>query len=148
MEECNVAYEKVLVDLQNKPQEFLDLYALANPIPGARAKVPLLEVTDQEQSSVSSANNEGPVMLTESLVVSQYVAEKFGSDVLLPSSARDRATMRLFTELCGSSFSYIPILRAQQQNDAQGNAGRGNAMEPHDLPRSWLRGGTSRATRC
>ena len=103
-----------MVDLQNKPQEFVDLYALANPIPGARAKVPLLEVTDEEGSG------DEKVLLAESLVIAEYIAEKYGSNILLPSSAKDRATMRLFTELCGSSFShYIPILRAQNAEQAE-----------------------------
>jgi glutathione S-transferase len=64
----------------------------------ARAKVPLLVV--------------GEAVLCESLVVAEYVAETFGSEVLLPSTAEDRAVMRLFTELCGPSFSYFPLLRA------------------------------------
>lgn len=92
-------------DLENKSQEFQDLYAQANPLPGARAKVPLLEVTEDKEKT----------LLCESLVVADYVAEQFGAQgtSLLPASAKDRATMRLFTELCGSSFSYFPILRSQ-----------------------------------
>eukprot|EP00977_Amphora_coffeiformis_P022569 scaffold11046_cov183-Amphora_coffeaeformis.AAC.21 len=108
LEECGVEYEKVMVDLQNKPQEFLDLYALANPLPGARAKVPLLEVVVEDEK---------PVYLTESLVLTEYIAEEHGRDKLLPPKATDRATMRLFTELCGSSFSYVPILRAGEGDE-------------------------------
>lgn len=98
-----------MVDLENKSQEFQDLYALANPLPGARAKVPLLEIASEQEQ-------EEPLLLCESLVVSDYIAEEFGGgddNTLLPASAKDRATMRLFTELCGSSFSYFPILRAK-----------------------------------
>jgi hypothetical protein len=40
----------VNVNLQDKQQEFCDYYALANPIPNARAKVPLLEVLDQRNA--------------------------------------------------------------------------------------------------
>lgn len=101
-----MAYDKVLVDLQNKPQEFVDLYALANPLPGARAKVPLLQLD-------APNDDNQPIMLTESMVVAEYIAEQYGRDCLLPSTAKDRATMRLFTELCGSSFSYFPLLRAK-----------------------------------
>jgi len=90
----------VTVDLQDKPQEFLDLYAQANPLPGARAKVPLLQVC-----------NDGDFLLCESLIVAEYLAEKYG--MLLPSSPKHRAIMRLFTELCGPSFSYFPLLRAK-----------------------------------
>lgn len=95
-----------MVDLQNKPQEFLDLYALANPLPGARAKVPLLEVVTDDMKLL---------YLTESQVLAEYIAEEHGRDKILPAKATDRAAMRLFTELCGSSFSYVPILRAKGQ---------------------------------
>lgn len=104
MEECGAPYQKVTVDLQNKPREFTDRYKLANPLPGARAKVPLLEVDDE-------------TLICESLIVAEYIAEQFaaGASSLLPAEAKDRATMRLFTELCGSSFSYFPLLRAKDE---------------------------------
>ena len=93
--------------MENKPQDFLDLYALANPLPGARAKVPLLEVTKQDDRS-------DPFLLVESLVIVDYLAETYnGSNSMLPPTARERAIMRLFSELCGSSFSYLAILQAQ-----------------------------------
>ena len=82
----------------------MEVYAKANPLPDARAKVPVLETT----------TGGGTVVLTESLVVSEYVGEKFPEANLLPESPEDRATMRLFTELCGSSsFSYFGVLRAK-----------------------------------
>lgn len=99
----------VTVDLQNKSREFQELYARANPLPGARAKVPLLEVTPSDGDAV---------FVTESLVVAEYVAEKFGSGggaaALLPESAEDRAASRLFTELCGGAFGYVAVLRAPE----------------------------------
>jgi len=108
LEECGAEYEKVIVDLQDKPQEFVDLYAKANPLPGARAKVPLLEVVD------------GNFYVCESLVVAEYVAERFASssddDGLLPAEAEGRAVARLFTELCGSSFSYFSLLSAKDDD--------------------------------
>lgn len=106
------------MDLQDKSQEFKDLYAVANPLPGARAKVPLLEVKSPLLSDV---------LLTESLVVADYIAEQFGEKIttttnnnnlpsLLPALAHERATTRLFTVLCGgSAFSYFPLVR-----DAEG----------------------------
>lgn len=105
-------YETVTVDLQDKSPEFQDLYAVANPLPGARAKVPLLEV--------QKGSNDDVLLVTESLVVADYIAEEFGNDntkknknlPLLPTSAKDRAATRLFTELCGGGFGYFPILRA------------------------------------
>lgn len=51
--------------------------------------------------------------------MSEYIAETFANDDgILPPRTTDRATMRLFTELCGSSFSYFPILRAKGTDDA------------------------------
>jgi glutathione S-transferase len=76
------------------------LYAKANPLPGARAKVPLLQ--------------DGSAVFCESLVVAEYIAEQYCND-LLPPTAQERAIMRLFTELCGSSFSYFPLLRQKDE---------------------------------
>lgn len=90
-----------MVDLQNKSPEFTSLYAKANPIPNARAKVPLLQIGDD-------------TLIVESLVVAEYVAEIYESSSLLPVSSDSRVTMRLFTELCGSTFSYFPLLRSDQ----------------------------------
>ena len=103
LEECQVDYETVTVDLQNKSDEFLELYKKANPLPGARAKVPLLQVGDD-------------TFLCESMVVTEYIAEVYSSP-LLPEASKDRARMRLFVELCGSTFSYFPLLRAKQGED-------------------------------
>jgi len=85
-------------DLQNKSPEFEEKYAKANPLPNARAKVPLLQVDDD-------------TFLCESSIVTEYIAELYDSP-LLPSSLPDRATVRLFSELCGSTFSYFPLLMA------------------------------------
>lgn len=49
--------------------------------------------------------------MCESLVVTEYLAEVHSS-ALLPKQPNDRAIMRLFDELCGSTFSYFPLLRA------------------------------------
>lgn len=110
MEEIGVPYETVLIDLQNKPPEFVELYTRANPLPGANAVVPVLEVIEDS------------FVLTESLVVAEYLAEAFPEAGLVPASARGRATMRLFLELCGSSFSYFGILRAHGDDEAFASA--------------------------
>lgn len=100
-----------MIDLQNKPKEFCDLYALANPVPNARAKVPVLEVVPEGEPEQRS-------VLTESMVVTDYLAESFPDASLIPTSSEDRATMRLFSELCGSSsFSYWNILRSRGDNE-------------------------------
>jgi len=98
-----VTYETTLVDLKNKSPEFTSLYAQANPIPDARAKVPLLQIGDS-------------TLIVESLIVSEYVAETYQSS-LLPTSPESRATVRLFTELCGSTFSYFSLLRSDKGTD-------------------------------
>ena len=99
------------MDLQNKPDSFVELYGKANPLPGARAKVPLLVVGDIEDVDSS--------VLCESLIVAEYIAELHQlSSVesgLRRTSPEDRAVMRLFTELCSSCFSYLPILRAKEE---------------------------------
>jgi len=107
LEECGAPYETIAIDLQNKPKDFCDVYALANPLPNARAKVPVLEV-------VAEGEPEQRVVITESLIVTDYLAESYPDAGLIPTSSEDRATMRLFSELCGSSsFSYWNILRAR-----------------------------------
>lgn len=111
LEEIGSPYETVLIDLQNKPDDFLNLYSRANPIPNARAKVPVLEVVSEDES-------ERNVVITESLVVADYVAESFPDAGLIPATSEGRATMRLFSELCGSSsFSYWNILRARGDDE-------------------------------
>lgn len=105
------------MDLQDKPLEFVDLYARANPIPGARAKVPLLQVRNAEGEDTADDD----FVLCESLVVSEYVAEAFSDsrkDCLWLESPEDRAKVRLFTEMCGSAFSYFPMVRAATGGDA------------------------------
>jgi len=104
LEECAVPFEIQTIDLQNKPKEFIDLYKLANPLIDARSKVPLLE---------DRSSSEDVTILCESLVVTDYVAERYGGGSLLPPTASDQAKARLFTELCSSLFSYFPILRAE-----------------------------------
>ena len=109
MEELGVEYDTLTVNLQDKSDEFKALYAKANPLPNARAKVPVLQVDD------------GLLTLCESIVVTEYLAESLGDGTQLqPASAADRARGRLFTELCSGAFSYFPILRAR--DDAEKTA--------------------------
>lgn len=49
--------------------------------------------------------------------MTEYIAERYGGETLLPPRPSDRATTRLFTELCSSTFSYFPILRAAAGDD-------------------------------
>ena len=108
LEECGIPYDHVIVDLQDKPQHFIELYQRANPVPAASAKVPLIQVINDD--------NEKDFLLCESLVVAEYIAEVYGTDSLGASSPEDQARVRLFTELCGSAFSYFPLLRSRASN--------------------------------
>lgn len=113
-------YETIPIDLQNKPPEFLEVYARANPIPDARAKVPVLEIIEGENEN---KNNNNAVVLTESLVLTDYLADRYPSAGLMPDGCEDRAVVRLFSELCGSAtFSYWGILRAKRDEAAFASA--------------------------
>ena len=105
------SYEFVEIDLQNKSKEFQELYAKSNPLPGARAKVPLLQIVTDDDD-----DNDDGFLLCESLVVTEYLAHEYVNN-LLPSKVEDRAIMKLFSELCGTSFSYFPILRVKDSDD-------------------------------
>ena len=112
MEECHADYETVIVDLQEKPEEFVNLYKKANPLPNVRAKVPLLHVLSDDD------DDDDEFVLCESNVVAEYVADIYGpSSTLLPTNPNDKATMKLFTELCGTSFRTHGILVPAHQGD-------------------------------
>ncbi len=50
--------------------------------------------------------------------MNDYLAECFPDAGLIPTSSADRASLRLFSELCGSSsFSYWNILRAKDDKE-------------------------------
>lgn len=54
-------------------------------------------------------------VLTESMIVAEYLCEQFPEAKLLPTDCADRATLRLFLELCGSSafFHFFSIPKAR-----------------------------------
>ena len=67
-------FEHKIIDLGNKPDDFLDKYRLATG--NSRGMVPLLE--------------DGETLVVESDVVAKYVAENFGGAALYPSDAVDQ----------------------------------------------------------
>lgn len=97
----------------------MEVYARANPLPGARAKVPVLEVT------LPAGDDDGggatTLTLTESKLVADYLGEAFPASGLAPPDPYDRSVLRLFSELCGSSsFSfYFSIVKAARTDPAQ-----------------------------
>jgi len=119
--EKDVEFEHKIVDLQNKPDDFVALYASLHPEPTARAKVPILEhcTTDSSPSSLPSSSSPYNVQLIESSVCAEYIAEAFPNSqgsALLPSLPRDKAIMRLLGEMWTLSGmgNYFPLLLAGQ----------------------------------
>jgi len=89
-----VAHETVECDLQNKSEEFIDVYKKANP--GGRAKVPVLEIDGET--------------LVESSVTVEYLAERSGAP-FYPASAAKRASARLMAEIqpFQNYFAFIKV---------------------------------------
>jgi glutathione S-transferase len=52
-------------------------------------------------------------VMTESMVLVDYIAEKFGCGTVSPETPEDRAVARLFNELCSGAFNYFPLLRSR-----------------------------------
>ena len=89
-----MAHETIECDLQNKSEEFIDVYKKANP--GGRAKVPVLEIDGET--------------LVESSVTVEYLAERSGAP-FYPASAAKRASARLMTEIqpFQNYFAFIKV---------------------------------------
>lgn len=128
--EKGVEFEHKIVDLQNKPEDFVELYASLHPDPSARAKVPILEhcTRDLEEevlpptpSTFPTASSLYDVQVIESNVCAEYIAEAFPDQghSLLPTRPPDKANMRLLGEIWQTSGmgSYFPILLAARDGD-------------------------------
>jgi len=89
-----VAHETIECDLQNKSDEFIDVYKRANP--GGRAKVPVLEIDGET--------------LVESSVTVEYLAERSGAP-FYPADAGKRASARLMAEIqpFQNYFAFIKV---------------------------------------
>ena len=89
-----MAHETIECDLQNKSEEFIDVYKKANP--GGRAKVPVLEIDGET--------------LVESSVTVEYLAERAGAP-FYPASAAKRASARLMAEIqpFQNYFAFIKV---------------------------------------
>ena len=87
-------HETIECDLQNKSEEFLNVYKRANP--GGRAKVPVLEIDGET--------------LVESSVTVEYLAERSGAP-FYPASAAKRASARLMAEIqpFQNYFAFIKV---------------------------------------
>ena len=88
-EEKNIAFERVDIDLANKPDWFLKI--------SPTGKVPVLEATDED----------GNVhVLFESAVIAEYLDEISG-EPLLPRDPLARARQRAFVELASTTLADI-----------------------------------------
>ncbi|GAB4819327.1 hypothetical protein N2152v2_006373 [Parachlorella kessleri] len=103
--EKKLPFEISQVDLNNKSQEFQDLYASINPDPAASAKVPILI--------------DGDTKLIESAIVVEYLVDKYRGqgEELLPTDPATAAKVRLFTDAFQSHFGGVlfALLRADSQ---------------------------------
>lgn len=99
------------MDLQDKPDNFTSVYARALP-KRERAKVPLLEFVAGEEGDPC------PLPIAESMVVLEYLHDLDGTNLL---SAREKATARLFAQMMPQWLSFIPLLRADNE-DAKAEA--------------------------
>ena len=89
-----MAHETIECDLQNKSEEFINVYKKANP--GGRAKVPVLEIDGET--------------LVESSVTVEYLAERAGAP-FYPADAGKRASARLMAEIqpFQNYFAFIKV---------------------------------------
>ena len=89
-----MAHETIECDLQNKSEEFINVYKRANP--GGRAKVPVLEIDGET--------------LVESSVTVEYLAERAGAP-FYPADAGKRASARLMAEIqpFQNYFAFIKV---------------------------------------
>ena len=89
-----MAHETIECDLQNKSEEFINVYKKANP--GGRAKVPVLEIDGET--------------LVESSVTVEYLAERAGAP-FYPADAAKRASARLMAEIqpFQNYFAFIKV---------------------------------------
>ena len=107
------------IEKTNKPDSFADVYQLANPLPSARPKVPVIDAKLQKRDIRGEMKTER-IVLCESTVITDFLANIDDNHQLLPQSSEERAKIRLFMELCGSTFnSYVPFLRVQNEEQLQ-----------------------------
>ena len=98
-------FEHKIIDLSNKPPEFLEKYAQASGSTTARAKVPLLEC---------GGDNDTQELVIESDVVAKFVAERLGSkNVMYPDDERRQRIDRFLAAFETVTKSYYDLLGAR-----------------------------------
>ncbi|KAK9824545.1 hypothetical protein WJX72_011220 [[Myrmecia] bisecta] len=105
--EKQLPFEVIKVDLQNKPQHFVDKYHEINPDPNSAAKVPILI--------------DGGNQLIESSLVVEYLEDKYPDQgaSLLPEDPFQRAKVRLFVDFFNNNFQPLQykLLRAGSEQE-------------------------------
>ncbi|KAL4424504.1 hypothetical protein ABPG77_006813 [Micractinium sp. CCAP 211/92] len=105
--EKGLPFEIRKVDLSNKDAEFVETYRSINPDPEAPAKVPILI--------------DGDTKLVESMVIVDYLEQKYPEPALLPADAAAAARVRLFIETVGAQLTgpMFGVLRADNRQAVQ-----------------------------
>lgn len=110
-DETNLPVHVQLIDLGNKPQEFVTAYAQSSPLSEPTAKTPLY------------IENNGTFRLIESDPVAFYLAHEAAhqteTESVLPQSNKQDARMRMFLEAGwnGTVPSYTRLLRCESWED-------------------------------
>jgi len=99
-----VLSETRVVDLQNKPADFVSVYTAACADENARAKVPILETPS--------------TTLVESMVIVEYLDDITGAVY----SHEQRAACRLWASLMTGWFPYVAILKTDPGSEAEAAA--------------------------
>jgi len=99
-------HEKTVVDLQDKPVDFVAVHRKAMSDPSARGVVPVLEGDDG-------------FALAESMVILDFLEEIAPGE---GQTAQQRARMRLFAALFPSRLSSFPILKTEPGSDEEAAA--------------------------
>ncbi|KAJ1646897.1 hypothetical protein LPJ64_001641 [Coemansia asiatica] len=120
---AKVPYKLVGIDFSNLPS----WYHLVNP----QLKLPSLRLPSGE-------------ILTESLVISEFVADQFPEAQLLPKSAIERAQLRLFVEIFTSRvipnmINLLTSAAAEEQDSARANLLATIKEANDELAKQWER---------
>jgi glutathione S-transferase len=105
LRERNKPFDANVIDLQDKPPEFVSRYHSACADESMSAKVPMLETEDG-------------TTLIESMVILEYLDDLDGRS----STIEDRARTRLFASLAASWLDWFGILRSAPGGDEEAAA--------------------------
>ncbi|CAM9563534.1 unnamed protein product [Heterosigma akashiwo] len=104
--EKGLEFDLEIVDLQNKPAAFNELYSSISVCPKDSSKVPVLE--------------DGDVKLIESAIILQYLEDAYPGQGqrLLPAAANERAIVRLFMDTYEKTLGPLIFKALQAESEA------------------------------